>query len=328
MSKVNAAISTPNQMGGAAFQLLQSGLKTNSLRTNNVLRKQEWQDLDTRLVEIANRRLNGIADLRDAGLTVSLGGLGTTVSQYEALSDMTPADVNMSGVSQGEQDDAQFDLRSVPVPIIHKDFSLNIRRLEASRKLGDSVDLTQGEVAMEKVIEGEESLLFKGSSLQIEGNRIYGYTTHPNRITGTAPGGWSDIKNIYPTVTEMIKDAQVDRQYGPYILYVAGDVWNYLQSRYDDGSGQTALQSLENIRELQSIKPADELEGGELVLVQMNRRTVDLAIAQDVSTIEWDSYGGMQFNFKVMSAMVPRIKPDFDGRLGIVHYTGANAEVE
>lgn len=323
----NAKIQTPKSFGTNALSLLQNGLKTNNLRTNNVLRKQEWQELDTRLVELARMRLNAVADLRDAGLTVPLGGLGTTVSQYEAVSDMTEANIDMSGVTPGEQDDVEFDLRSVPVPIIHKDFSLNIRRLEASRRLGDSVDFTQGEIAMRRVLDAEEGMVFRGANVQVDGARIYGYTTHPNRITGVAPGGWANINNIYATVLEMIKDAQDDHQYGPFNLYVSGDMWNYLAQRYDDGSGQTALQAINNIREINSIKPSDQLSAGSAVLVQMSRNTVDLAIAQDVTTLEWDDYGGMQFNFKVMSAMVPRIKADANGRLGIVHYTGLDAPV-
>ncbi len=39
--------------GSVAMRLLQSGFNINSLRTNEVLRKDEWKQLDNVLIEIA-----------------------------------------------------------------------------------------------------------------------------------------------------------------------------------------------------------------------------------------------------------------------------------
>lgn len=294
----------------------------NALRTNNLLRKQEWVELDKAVVDIARQRLVGIADLQRLGLTLSLGGLGTLISQYEAQSDMTPADITMSGIASAEKDSVDFDLRSVPVPIVSKEFDINIRRLEASRRLGDSIDVTQGTVASRRVADGLESLLFSGAGVSVDGNAIYGYTTHPDRNTGTATGPWSVIANIYPTVLDMIRDMHADRMWGSYMLYVAGDVWPDLLQVYDDGSGETARDRVLRIPQLTEIKPADELSSGEAVMVQMSRDTVDLAVAQDIATVEWATRGGMITNFLVFACMVPRLKSDHSGRMGIVHYSG------
>ena len=74
-------------------------LSVNALRTNGLLRKQEWEAFDTAVVEVARQRLNGIADLRAAGLVRDLGGLGVLIDEWESMSDMESASVDMSGVT-------------------------------------------------------------------------------------------------------------------------------------------------------------------------------------------------------------------------------------
>src|SRR3990167_8936479 len=132
------------------------------LRTNDVLRKEEWQQLDETLVGVARQRLIGINDLVSRGLSRNLGGLGVVPAQYEQLGDMTAASVDFAGVTDAEKDSVSFTLVSVPVPIFHKDFSINVRRLESSRgpnSIGAPIDRTQVETAAQKVVEQMEEVL-------------------------------------------------------------------------------------------------------------------------------------------------------------------------
>ena len=304
--------------------LLQNGMNVNALRTNNLLRKDEWVELDQVVVDVAKERLIAVEDLRSRNLVHPLGGLGTLFSEYEAQSDMTDATIDMSGVSPGEEDSTEWDLRAVPVPVIHKDFRIDIRRLEASRRLGNGVDFTQARVAARKVAEGAEKLVISGSGIKVDNKQIYGYRNHPNLISAAIATGkqWNSIANIYPGVLDMVSDAHGVNHYGPYILYVAKDVWPQLLAVYDDGSGQTARDRLLKIPQLEDVKPLDLLPDGEAVLVQMSRETVDLAIAQDLVTVEWNTMGGFVSHFKVLMVLTPRVKADYDGRLGVVRRTG------
>ena len=43
------------------------------------------------------------------------------------------------------------------------------------------------------------------------------------------------------------------------------------------------------------------------------------ALGADITTVQWESHGGMQINFKVMAIMVPQLRADFTGQTGIVH---------
>jgi hypothetical protein len=54
--------------------------------------------------------------------------------------------------------------------------------------------------------------------------------------------------------------------------------------------------------------------------------TSDVARAingMDITTVQWETQGGMRVNFKVMAIQVPQIRSDFNGRTGIVHATTA-----
>jgi len=304
-------------------QLLANELNINNLRSNALLRKDEWKEFDTTVVEVTRQRLNGIADLQARGLTLSLGGLGTLVSQYEAQSDMEDAEINMAGVTPGEEDSIEFDIRSVPIPIIHKDFRINIRRLEASRKLGDSVDTTQSAVAGRRVSDKMEDMLFNGAGITVDGNTIPGYTNATGITTGSL-STWdhsTNQGNIYGDILDMIQDAHDAHYYGPFVVYIASNRWQYLLGVYDDGSGQTPLQRILNIPGIEEVKASDVLSDNTALMVQMTRDVVDLAVAQDVTTVQWDSQGGMQVHFKVMAALAPRVKRDYNGNTGIVYYS-------
>ena len=51
----------------------------------------------------------------------------------------------------------------------------------------------------------------------------------------------------------------------------------------------------------------------------MTSDVVDMVVAQQPTTVQWETDGGFKLNFKVMAVMIPRIKADADGRSGIVH---------
>lgn len=301
-------------------RFLEANLDVNALRTNDTLRKDEWERLDEAVVRVARQRLNGIADLRSAGLVVPLGGLGVLISQYEQMSDMDAAQRSMAGVTRGEEDRPEFTLQGVPIPITHKDFRINIRQLQASRMLGSTIDVYAAETATRLVRDSLEDMLFNGASVTVNGQGIAGYTTHANR--GTHSGSdWGTLSNIFTDVVAMIAVAEGMFYFGPYTLYVAATQFGQMRDVYSDGSGQSAYERVLNMAEIDAIKPADVLTD-EAVLVQLTSDTVDLAVGQDIVPVEWESQGGMVSHYKVMAAMAPRLKGDTNGNIGIVHATG------
>ena len=58
-----------------------------------------------------------------------------------------------------------------------------------------------------------------------------------------------------------------------------------------------------------------------MVLVQMTADVCREVVGMDITTVQWESHGGMQLNFKVMCILVPQLRSDFNGTTGIVHGT-------
>lgn len=316
--------------GNVAARLLSSGMSINSLRTNDVLRKEEWIQFDQVVVEIARKRLVGIADLFNANLTYSVANaMGTTVLQWEQVSDMEPADISMSGITPGERDRVEWSLKSIPLPIVHKDFNVNIRALEASRRLGQPLDTTQAAMAARLVSERLERILFKGAVITGGGGTIYGYTTAPNRNTGTLSGNWATFptvtgENIVSDVISMIDAASADNMYGPFMLYVPRSYYTVLANDFKANSDRTIMERIEAIEGIMGVRQSNDLNdgaSGEVVLVQMTSDVVDLVDGIQPTTVQWEAQGGMQVNFKILAIQVPRIKDDYNNQSGIVHFT-------
>lgn len=300
------------------------------LEVNSMLREKEWAGIDAAVLQAALPPMRGIADLRTAGLVVPLGGIGTLVSQWYRSSEITAANVNMTGQGRGERDLPDLDQVGVPIPVVFKEFSIDARTLEASRRLGDGLDTTAAAAAARVVGEGLENMLFNGNASSLNGALLYGYRTHPNRNTDTAAnyggGDWGTIGNITPTVAGMINAAGQDNHFGPYVLYVSQTQYNQAALNFfTDGSGMTGLQRLRQMDGIQDVRmiPAGWLADGELLLIQMDSEVVDWAEALSVTTLEWTSGDGMATMFKVMAIAAPRIKARYDGKSGIVHATGA-----
>lgn len=310
--------------GDVARQLLQSGFNVNALRTCDVLRKDEWIQFDERLIEIAHKRLVAVAELMSRGLTYNIpNGLGTTQLEWERVSDMEGADVSMSGVTDGQRDRQVYDLQTMPLPIIHKDFNVNIRALEASRKRGIPLDTAQADQASRLVSETVEAMVFNGHTVYAGGN-IYGLANHPDRNTGVA-SDWeltaTTGANKLADVLEMIAAAQDDNMYGPYGIFVSQTAYTLLAEDYKAESDKTQLQRLLEVPGIEFIKPSKDITDGSLFMVQLSSDVIDEVIGMQPTVVQWSTNGGMTVNFKVMAIMIPRVRSTQSGQSGVVHFT-------
>lgn len=317
--------------GSVAMRLLQNGMNVNALRTNEVLHADEWNQFDTAVVDVARVRLGAIGDLITRGLSYPLtNALGTTVLQWEQASDMTDASISMTGLTENERDRMQFTLKSMPIPIVHKDFRLSVRQLEASRRTGETLDTTQARVVARIVAEKNERLLFQGASLTSGGGTLYGLTTFPQRNTGGLTVDWS---NVASTGAQIVADVMImmgalvaDNMYGPYILYVPTTYYNKLSEDYKAASDRTILERILAIPGIAAVMPTPYLTGGvngQVVMMQATSDVVDVIDGIQPTTVMWESAGGMEINFKVLSILVPRLKADSTTQCGIAHYTKA-----
>ncbi len=298
--------------------------------TTATLRKDDWKLLDEAIVKVAKPRLKAVADLRSQGLTYTIpNGMGKTVLETETMSDIGPASVSMDGLRQNANDRPVFELTNLPLPIIHKDFSYSARQIAASRNGGSPLDTTSAEHAARRVAEEAEKLLIGTSTVADQysfgGGVIYGYTDYTNRLTKTltAPtaSGWTG-STFLTEVMAMMQQSRAVYHYGPWVLYVASAWDQYLDDDFKSNSDKTIRNRVKELEGLNDIRTLDYFTGTyDVVLVQMTSDVVREVIGMDITTVEWDTVGGLQKNFKVMAIMVPQLRADQDSNCGVVHGT-------
>lgn len=330
------AIAKPALLGYRPIVNKRTGIVTlrtaRGLVVNSTLRKDEWEELDRRVVMASVPPLVITAYLVRRGLTRSLGGLGTLVAQYNQVSEMTAANASLRGHASGEKDLVDFDLVGVPVPVIFKEFEIDERLLESSRRLGEGIDMTNAAAAARVVAEKIEDLTINGdTNINLNGATIYGLTNHPDINTGTAAsyggGDWGTDTNVTATIAGMITAAQADGYYGPYALWAAPTQFNQAALEFfTDGSGDTPRDRVLRMAGIESFEQSPHLADGEVLLVTLSDEVVQIATVPGfypITNREWTTGDGMLNSFKAMSVMTPIVKSDYSGKSGIVLATGA-----
>lgn len=301
------------------------------IHTNATLRKDEWIQLEKDILEAAQRRLVIIDDLRTNNLVKGVGGLGTIVSEWESASEMTDAEITMDGESKNpEKDRQEFEIHSVPIPVISKSFRIGKRTWLASRNRGASLDTTQQIQAARSVARVSENMVFNGTNLgtvNSAGSRstVYGLTTFPSRATANI-SDWADPSTTGETILQealglvsIMETTQ--RHYGPFHLYIPGNMLFQFRQDYKAFSDKTLMQRLLEEDAIENIRASDMLANSNVCMVQMEPEVIDLAVAADITTVQWETGSQWSSHFQVFAAWAPRLKEDFNDRCGIMHAT-------
>lgn len=288
------------------------------------LPKDAWLLLDQQVMRAARPRLKLVADLRSSGLEFNVpNGMGKTVLQSQTMSDVGDAQIDMDAAVQTRQHRQDYGLANLPLPIIHKDFHFTLREIAVSRQSGTPLDTTNAEISARKVGEEAEKLAIGTKTFRYGGGNVYGLTNFPQRITKsiTPPTdpGWTPAI----AVTEIMEMKQLSMQkhyHGPWRLY-ASQGWDlFLDRDYSDVKGSNTLrQRILQTDGINSIQTLDYLNGYQLILVQMTSDTIREVIGMEITTLQWESMGGLKVHFKVMAIMVPQLRADYNGSTGIVH---------
>ncbi len=312
------------------------------------LRKEEWIELDRVVIKAARQRLRAWSDLAAANTFGGFNGMAKTILEHETMSDPGEAMVDMDGLSEGRNDAPKFQLEGLPLPITHSDFWFSARRLAASRNSGTPLDTTMAEAAGRRVAEMIEKTLIGietgityggGSSTPTYGraSTVFGYTNFTSRNTYTSvttPTG-SNPEATVNNVLAMRDLLYADNFYGPFMLYHTNDWDRWLDNDYFRTGGtsvtRTLRERLQSIEGIQGVRRLDYWAGMnsgltatlpyQLLLVQMTSDVARAVNGMDITTVQWESIGGMRLNFKVMAIQVPQLRADFSGNCGICHGT-------
>jgi uncharacterized linocin/CFP29 family protein len=234
----------------------------------------------------------------------------------------------MDGVSRGKGDRPVYQTNYLPIPIVHVDYEINLRVLEASRRLGNPLDTVSAERAARKVAEKLESLLFtdteyhfgeKDDRLQ---NAIYSYLSHPDVNNVTMDIAWDDSTASGSMVIDDVlamKQALIDAGfYNTYLVYVPTAYETVLDMDYNvDAPGKTIRQRIMDIGGIRDVKVADKLPADTVVMVQMTTDVVRLVNGLAIQNVEWQTEGRFITKHKVLAIQVPQIRSDANKKCGV-----------
>ena len=252
----------------------------------------------------------------------------------------------MDSLTEPRGDITTYTPDLLPLPITHSGFAIGERKLASSRNSGVPMDTTLAQDASRRVSESIEdqiigridlSTFTHGGSGTFTNSGIYGYLTHPDRITKTltTASATATAEEIVTDVRAMVRLASAQNFNGPFVLYFSPDWETLLDSDYVVGTSgqgyttvnQTVRERIMRTERISAVRVLDRLNTDNTVLlVQMTSQTVRAVSGLEMTTVQWDTKGGMQMNFKVMAIQVPRIRSVFVSggtteRCGVVHAT-------
>lgn len=310
---------------------------------NSSMRKQEWVRVDDTVQREYLQRLRAWSDLAGANPVGGFNGMAFTTYEYEAMSEAGIAIESMDGLTEEMNDTPLWKLRSMPLPIQHSGFFYSQRQLMVSRNKGMPLSQTMPSMAARRIAELVEKKLIGsiagltfgtdtgGLSPHDGTSTQWGYTTFPYKIdfTGlTVPTG-TNPDAIFDDVLAMRDELYDNNCYGPFIIYTSRDWDRYLDNVfYVAGTGMgtatgtttTLRQMIKGIEGIQDIRRLDFFETAfSMIMVQMTSDVAQAINGMDITTVMWETQGGMRQNFKVMAINVPLLKADFEGRSGILY---------
>jgi hypothetical protein len=322
-----------NNSGGSSdftTRFLQTGGNVDELRTLASLREDEWRDFDNAITRVARGKATLIADLYEYGMVVKLkNALAKMQHSWDRSGDLQEAQVDMTAEASTVLDRLEFGQDSIPIPIVSKAFRLDARHLFASRLNGEPLDVSQAEIASEKVMHKVETMALGEQFGAIGGaGRLTGLTSFPYRNAGILPTSWLSATGqvIFNDTNRMVEALEAQSQFGPYGMYIPRNYAPVLRRDYytvgtTSNTGNSIYRRLMEIDSLKYIKTNVFLPNDHIVMINLSSQSIQLLEGFQPRMIEWSANGGMSYMFKVMAIMPIKIKRDALNQCGIAHFT-------
>lgn len=304
-----------------AAELVKNTLYTNAATT---LRHEDFLVIQEMITEVRRRKLNGINDLKEAGLSFPVA-LGDQIVGVENVNAFGAAEQEMNPTGY-QNNDTVFAEVFTPNPITHQSFSVPWRQQGFNYKSSAGLKET-----MRQVAERLEDTLFNGNSkikVSFGGTlqSIFGYTTHPDRGTITI-SQWDLTANNDKIVDEVIAAVgsmfanQGGVEMDSVVMYFPKNFKGAMDRDYVSGfPSKTVAQRIVDIPEIKAVKFAEKLADDQVIFVEMTDRTIQLAIATDMVSVPHLKTNPMASQvMTTYAAMVQIIKSDDNGNTGILH---------
>jgi hypothetical protein len=311
-----------------------------ALRALSPLSDKAQVEVDKAVIQVGLERLTFAADIMAAGLTYPLSNpLSVTQVEWESVNKVGYAQRTMSPSARGENQLTDRKLKRIPVYLTTDDFSIGIRTLMASQRIGTPLDTSLVQQATRRVNEAIEDAAINGATtldgqdFVDSGYNAPGLINAPGATlfelvvdwTAPAPGDFSLGAKMLADVMAMIGVMQSKQRYGPYNLYVGTKAGQVIENDFKANGDQSIRARLETVNaggQKITIRVADRMpqaqSGVQVALVQMTNDVVDMITGQPPTVVPWTSLDGFTLYWLVMAIMIPRFKVDYYGNSGVV----------
>jgi uncharacterized linocin/CFP29 family protein len=257
------------------------------MRDDAPFSEKEWAKLDELVVDVARKLLVG---RRFIHLT---GPLGVGVQTVPVPT--------VSGGEAGEREVIQVTgHRFLSLPLIHQDFRLAWRDIEASRRMGWPLELGPAAAASAACARAEDELIFLGHA-------EHGYEGLLNATDRhTVPlGDWDESGQGFADIVAATEALVADGFYEPFAVVLSPALYAKTQ-RIAKGIGRLESKLIKDVAEGGLFRSPVLAEDQGLV-VALGAHNFDLVVAQDLIT----AYLGpenMDHTFRLMEILALRIK--------------------
>lgn len=294
--------------------------------TPATLTRDQYKLFDDTIVKTILQRQGFTKAIRSRGLTYNIpNAMAHTVLTYPTMGDINRATVSMSPTRRGESDRPVVDTGIMPLPIIHKDFNIDIRTLLVSQNGPNPIplDTTWVELASTKVAEEIEMMgIGTAGTFSYGGGTLYGLLTFPQRATKTdmpVPDGTNGgtVVSALATLRQLLIN---NRHFGPYILFVNSQWSAVLDLDFSTLKGDATLRNrLLAINNIQDIITLDFMPTTHwtCALVELSTLTIRMVVGMDAKLVQWSSNGEMEKHYKVMAMIYPQFRADTAGNSGV-----------
>ena len=285
----------------------------NELVENNVLREDSTVEIEEAMVGVARRRLRAVADLRASNLTVNLRDVGVTSWEYDKIAPVGEATQSMSILNLGDRDLVDVSRTSIPVPVTASQFEMDARLRAAGDRMGTSMSLVNVEEHTRSVAEKLEDTLVNGSDVVLGTNVLQGYTDFTCRQQASFSNvAWdasgftgSDAVTDVLALRTLLRD---DGFSGPYVLYIPSNFEAVIDEDFKSESDRTTRDRLLAIEGVTDVRVLPTLPDDNVLLVEMSRSVVEMAIGQDLTVVTWDIYGGLGTRWAILGVITFGLK--------------------
>lgn len=329
-------------IAGALLRALsgQGELSIPALRALSPLSDKAQVMVDKAVVDVGLERLQFAGDLLTAGLTYSLPDpLSVTQLEWDQESKVGGAIRVMSPSARQENQLTDRKHNRLPIYLTMEGFSLDIRTLKMSERVGQPLDTSIIKQATRRVNEAIEDAAINGATtadgqnLVVAGYSAPGLLNEANVNSGNTTTDWSLTGTIGTDGPARVNDIltaisalQADKKFGPYNLYIGTKAGNAINQDFKTNTLDSIRRRLEQIDAGGSkitIKVADRMPdptvsgNAQFALVQMTDDVVQMVNGQPPTVIPWTSLDGFTLHWVIMAIMIQRVRSDYDGNSGI-----------